>query len=78
MLLDEATASMDYKSDEMVQKIIRVKFEDYTVLTIAHRINTILDYDKIMVMDDGVVKEFGPPQQLRDKGGIFASLAKDH
>jgi ABC-type multidrug transport system fused ATPase/permease subunit len=78
MMLDEATAAMDHKTDEVIQRTIRNKFNSYTVLTIAHRINTILDYDKIMVMDDGVVAEFGTPGELKEKGGIFASLARGH
>jgi len=53
MVLDEATASIDYKTDEIIQEVIKVKFRDFTVLTVAHRINTIMNYDKVVVMASG-------------------------
>ena len=57
---------------------IRTKFTGYTVLTIAHRLNTIIDYDKIMVLDKGQVSEFGEPQTLlKNKSGIFYSLCNE-
>ena len=74
MVLDEATASIDYKTDEIIQKVIQDKFQDFTVLTIAHRINTIINYDKIACFEAGILKEFGSPQELLAKRGLFYEL----
>lgn len=53
LLMDEATASIDLKTDEMIQKMISEEFKETTVITIAHRLNTIINYDKILVLDKG-------------------------
>ncbi|KAF9329230.1 hypothetical protein BG006_007662 [Podila minutissima] len=77
LVLDEATAAIDLETDALVQKIIRQKFCDCTILTIAHRINTVMDSDRIMVLDQGQVAEFDTPANLlADQGSIFYSLAK--
>lgn len=76
MILDEATAAIDYKTDKTIQYVIRDKFSEFTVLTIAHRINTIMDYDKVLVLDAGNVAEYGHPFELMDRKGLFYSLAK--
>ncbi|KAF1321108.1 Atp-binding protein, partial [Globisporangium splendens] len=78
ILMDEATASIDTETDRKIQESIRVEFKDCTCLTVAHRINTILDADRILVMERGTVAEYGPPAELQKKtDGIFKSLV-DH
>lgn len=75
--LDEATASVDLESDFLIQSVIRTQFAGSTVLTIAHRLNTILDYDLIVVMENGLVAELGTPEELIQAHGIFASMLHD-
>ncbi len=75
ILLDEATSSVDVETDRMIQRTIRNVFGDCTVLTIAHRLNTIADSDKIMVLDKGRIAEFEPPSELLSKpNSIYKSL----
>jgi ATP-binding cassette subfamily C (CFTR/MRP) protein 1 len=64
LVLDEATASVDFETDAVIQGTIRKEFKECTVLTIAHRINTILDSDRVMVMDHGQAAEFDSPASL--------------
>ncbi|CAG2237466.1 ABC transporter C family member 12,ABC transporter C family member 9,Multidrug resistance-associated protein 1 [Mytilus edulis] len=78
LLLDEATAAVDMETDKIIQQTIKTHFSECTVLSIAHRINTVIDYDRIMVMDDGVIAEFDTPETLlQNKTGVFYSLAKE-
>jgi len=78
LVLDEATAAIDLDTDELVQEAIRTEFKSCTVFTIAHRLNTILDYTRIIVLDKGEVKEFDTPANLLgNKSTIFYSMAKD-
>jgi len=78
LVLDEATAAVDLETDDLIQKTIREEFKDSTVLTIAHRLNTIMDSTRVMVLDKGEVVEFdSPPNLLRDKNSIFYGMAKD-
>nr|KAG5685653.1 hypothetical protein BaRGS_020895 [Batillaria attramentaria] len=77
LVLDEATAAVDMETDDVIQQTIRSEFKDSTVLTIAHRLNTIIDYDRILVMEDGQIKEFASPQQLlADTNSTFYSMAR--
>jgi ATP-binding cassette subfamily C (CFTR/MRP) protein 1 len=73
--MDEATAAIDFETDSLIQKTIREEFKQVTVLTIAHRIHTIMDYDKVLVLDRGLVAEYDAPGNLmKDTNGIFYSM----
>jgi len=77
LLLDEATAALDSETDDKVQQVLRSAFANRTILTIAHRIDTIIDSDRIIVMDAGRVVEFAPPADLiENEKSIFAELCK--
>ncbi|KAF9934044.1 hypothetical protein FBU30_003554 [Linnemannia zychae] len=77
LCLDEATAAIDVETDNAIQRALRREFQDCTVLTIAHRINTIMDSDKILVLEQGRVAEFDTPANLlQKKDGLFYSLAE--
>ena len=77
IVMDEATANVDFKTDNLIQEVIRHKFKDSTVLTIAHRLNTIMDYYKVLILDGGRMVEFDKPEILIQNGGIFAELVKN-
>ncbi|XP_049277102.1 multidrug resistance-associated protein 1 isoform X2 [Anopheles funestus] len=78
LILDEATAAVDLETDDLIQRTIRTEFKDCTVLTIAHRLNTIMDSDKVIVLDKGQIVEFAPPTELlQSKNTAFYSMAKD-
>ena len=74
LVLDEATSNVDIETDNFIQNCIKTKFKDTTVITIAHRLNTIADYDQILVMDRGRIVERGSPWYLIQKGGLFAQM----
>ncbi|GAB6030314.1 hypothetical protein CHUAL_005983 [Chamberlinius hualienensis] len=77
LVMDEATASLDEGMDHIVQQVIAKSFVDRTILTIAHHISTILNYDTIVVLDQGHILEQGSPQHLLQRpGSVFASLLK--
>ncbi|XP_066143639.1 probable multidrug resistance-associated protein lethal(2)03659 isoform X2 [Euwallacea fornicatus] len=77
LVLDEATANVDPHTDSLIQATIRNKFSRCTVLTIAHRLHTIMDSDKVLVMDAGRGLEFGHPHELlQDKRGVFYELVQ--
>ena len=64
LLLDEATSAVDPQTDQLIQQTIRQVFKTNTILTIAHRIDTILDYDRILILDKGKVLEYDRPDAL--------------
>ena len=73
ILLDEATANVDYLTDRMIQDVIRKEMAECTVLTIAHRLDTVLEYDRIMVLEKGEIVEFDQPDVLLQKRDGFLS-----
>lgn len=78
LILDEATAAIDLETDVLIQNTIKTEFKDCTILTIAHRLNTIIDSDKVIVLDKGMVVEFESPSLLlQDKTSMFYGMAKD-
>ncbi|XP_044009489.1 probable multidrug resistance-associated protein lethal(2)03659 [Aphidius gifuensis] len=78
LILDEATANVDSGTDELIQKTIRQKFANCTVLTIAHRLNTVMDSDKILVVDAGSVLEFDQPHLLlQNPDGALSSMVNE-
>lgn len=77
ILLDEATASVDFETDEAIQKAIRIDFAECTVITIAHRLNTIADYDRVLVLSHGEVVEFDSPCNLLSKRSDFAKMVRE-
>jgi len=74
LVLDEATASVDLETDQKVTRTIATEFRNRTILCIAHRLRTILSYDRILVMADGRVEEFDTPENLFDSGGHFRTM----
>jgi len=78
LLLDEATSSVDAETDKAIQQTIRSVFEKQTILTIAHRIDTILDYDRILIMDNGKKMEFDTPSALLcDEKSMFTQIVQE-
>uniref|UniRef100_A0A9J8A459 ABC-type glutathione-S-conjugate transporter n=1 Tax=Cyprinus carpio carpio TaxID=630221 RepID=A0A9J8A459_CYPCA len=77
LVLDEATAALDLETDTLIQSTIRSQFEDCAVLTIAHRLNTIMDYTKVIVMDKGHVVEMDSPSNLIAKRGQFYYMCRE-
>ncbi|XP_076457523.1 multidrug resistance-associated protein 1-like isoform X2 [Babylonia areolata] len=78
LILDEATAAVDMETDEFIQQTVRTAFKDCTVFTIAHRINTVLDHDKILVLEAGEISEFDTPSNLlSNKASTFYGMARE-
>ncbi|KAK9350318.1 P-loop containing nucleoside triphosphate hydrolase protein [Lipomyces doorenjongii] len=77
LVLDEATAAVDVETDQIIQETIRKEFKDRTILTIAHRLNTIIDSDRIVVLAAGKIVEFDKPEiLLSNKNSMFYALCK--
>lgn len=75
--MDEATASIDMRTEEIIQKAINIILKDSTVITIAHRIKTIIHYDKILVLNYGKIMEYDNPQILiKNQDSLFYELYK--
>jgi ATP-binding cassette subfamily C (CFTR/MRP) protein 4 len=78
LILDEATANVDSSTDELLQKTVAESFEDATIIAVAHRLDTLIDYDKIVVLDNGGLVECGSPKELIERdGGAFASMVDE-
>ena len=75
LILDEATANVDMETDSLIQDTISKKFSNCTVLTIAHRLDTIIKSDRVLVLSQGEIKEFGHPRNLLlNQEGHFARM----
>ena len=77
LVMDEATSSVDFETDSLIQQTVRTEFVDCTILTIAHRIHTIIDCDRVLVLDNGVVADFDSPKNLLEREGIFKTLVSN-
>ncbi|KAK4425861.1 ABC transporter C family member 4 [Sesamum alatum] len=78
LFMDEATASVDSQTDAVIQKIIRQDFSSCTIITIAHRIPTVIDCDRVLVMDNGLAKEFDDPGRLLERPSLFGALVQEY
>ena len=77
VLLDEATSSVDERTDTQIQEVLRTGFSDSTVITIAHRLKTVMDYDRVMVLSEGEIVECGTLRELVEKRGMFWRMLRE-
>uniref|UniRef100_A0A8R1XX01 ABC-type glutathione-S-conjugate transporter n=2 Tax=Onchocerca volvulus TaxID=6282 RepID=A0A8R1XX01_ONCVO len=78
LILDEAAASVDMETDALIQKTIRERFSRCTVLTIAHRLHTVMNSDRVLVLENGCIREFDTPKKLLDDpNSLFHAMVKD-
>lgn len=77
LFLDEATSNLDLETDQFIQDVLRDKFKNMTIVTIAHKINNVNDYDKIIVVDQGSIVEQGSPHELMMKKGVFYDMVQN-
>ncbi|KAL0419396.1 UNVERIFIED_CONTAM: ABC transporter C family member 3 [Sesamum radiatum] len=79
LVLDEATSSVDTATDNLIQQTLRLHFSDSTVITVAHRITSVLDSNMVLLLDQGLMKEYDNPKKLvEDKSSAFAKLVAEH
>ena len=77
MVLDEATANLDPATEALIQEVLANDFADSSVLTVAHRLDTVIESDCVLVLQGGTIREMGAPYQLlADPSSHFASMAK--
>ena len=76
LIMDEATASVDFEADRLIQASIKSNFQETTLLCIAHRVNTIADFDRILVLQDGRLADYDTPSVLLQREGLFSELSK--
>lgn len=76
IVLDEATSAIDIATDVLIQKSIREWFTDRTMIVIAHRLSTVADFDKILVLGGGRMVEFGEPKELWESDGVFRGMCR--
>jgi ATP-binding cassette, subfamily C (CFTR/MRP), member 1 len=74
VVLDEVSSSIDVETDRLVQRIVREEFEGKTVISVAHRLETIVNFDEIAVLSDGMLVEFGEPRELLGRESAFREL----
>jgi ATP-binding cassette subfamily C (CFTR/MRP) protein 1 len=78
LFMDEATASVDSQTDAVIQRIIREDFAECTIISIAHRIPTVMDCDRVLVIDAGLAKEFDRPAALIERPSLFGALVQEY
>jgi len=78
LFMDEATASVDSQTDAAIQKIIREEFAECTVISVAHRIPTVMDSDRVLVLDAGLVAEFDAPSKLMRRPSLFGAMVQEY
>ena len=77
VIMDEATANIDVRTEHVIQRVIHKYFEDCTVLTIAHRLSTVMKSDRVLVIEQGSVQEYDAPETLlEDDNSLFSSYAR--
>ena len=77
LVLDEPTANVDVKTDKLLQEAVKKSFDGATIISVAHRLDTIIENDLILVLGDGKVLEYGRPHDLLSRDGNFASMVND-
>ena len=78
LLIDEGTSNIDPKTDVRIQKVLQQQMKNVTILTIAHRLNTIIHYDRIFVFDKGKIVERGSPKDLMTRMSLFRELVMEN